>query len=380
MSKRTTFTTISPLPPGITRDAVLDFLHNHLEMIDLNPLIKERHLIPPPPNAPPEEHACAWYSLTDEISYLPGGLATGNVSYTCCFHDLPTGLQTHCYAPMGLEIRDKWTVAGSLPGEPIEPVELGIGAPLTGLYIREDVDMRCNVFTSSFVKKTLKKSHGLLVDRLKTKVHRAVVAAAHQRHGSQNSLSGSIRSGSSGNSAPQPPFPPTQHQTYPNTTYTNNNALGNQISLPYRPSYPNNNNNNNINPVTAPTPAPTPPASDGSQTSQNAYPEPLRVRRTTQTGSTMSHQHQHHQKPSWPDIKSQPSTANGYAQVNFLGGGGGGGHNAYDAKPLPPSPYAGGRAAGGGGGGDAGQQQQQRNGCQQNSGATLQGPFVAELE
>ncbi|KAK1720936.1 hypothetical protein BDP67DRAFT_391370 [Colletotrichum lupini] len=310
MSKRTTFTTISPLPPGITRDAVLDFLHNHLEMIDLNPLIKERHLIPPPPNAPPEEHACAWYSLTDEISYLPGGLATGNVSYTCCFHDLPTGLQTHCYAPMGLEIRDKWTVAGSLPGEPVEPVELGIGAPLTGLYIREDVDMRCNVFTSSFVKKTLKKSHGLLVDRLKTKVHRTVVAAAHQRHGSQNSPPGSVRSGSSGHSATL-----LQHQqTYPNPAYTNNNVLGNQISLPYRPSYPNNSI-----PVTAPTPAPTPPASDGSQTSQNAYPEPLRVRRTTnQTDSTFSR--------------------------------------------------------------DVGQQQHQRNGCQQNSGATLQGPFVAELE
>ncbi|KAK1729507.1 uncharacterized protein BDZ83DRAFT_568226 [Colletotrichum acutatum] len=329
MSKRTTFTTISPLPPGITRDAVLDFLHNHLEMIDLNPLIKERHLIPPPPNTPPEEHACAWYSLTDEISYLPGGLATGNVSYTCCFHDLPTGLQTHCYAPMGLEIRDKWTVAGSLPGEPVEPVELGIGAPLTGLYIREDVDMRCNVFTSSFVKKTLKKSHGLLVDRLKTKVHRTVVvAAAHQRHGSQNSLPGSVRSGSSGHSATQ-----LQHQQmYPNPAYTSSNALGNQISLPYRPSYPNNNNNNNNsnsnNPVTAPTPAPTPPASDGSQSSQNAYPEPLRVRRTTQTGAT-SQQYQHQQKPSWPDIKSQPSNTNGYAQ---------------------------------------------------NSGATLQGPFVAELE
>ncbi|KXH67347.1 hypothetical protein CSAL01_13432 [Colletotrichum salicis] len=357
MSKRTTFTTISPLPPGISRDAVLAFLHNHIEMIDLNPLIKERHLITAPANAPPEEHACAWYSLTDEISYLPGGLATGNVSYTCCFHDLPTGLQTHCYAPMGLEIRDKWTVAGSLPGEPVEPVELGIGAPLTGLYIREDVDMRCNVFTTSFVKKTLKKSHVLLVDRLKSKVHRIVIAAAHQRHGSQNSPSGSVRSGSSGNSASQ-----SQHQMYPNPAYTNN-ALGNQISLPYRPSY--------HNPASAPTPAPTPPASDGSANSLNAYPEPLRVRRTTQSATSTSHRHHHHQqKPSWPDIKSQPSNAvlaNGYAQANFMGG-----LNAYDAKPLPPSPYAGGRA-----GGDAGQQ---RNECQQNGGATLQGPFVAELE
>lgn len=102
MSKRTTFTTISPLPPGITRDVVVEFLHNHQEMIDLNPLVKERHCIKPPSHATPEEFHCTWYSLTDRISYLPGGLANGDVTYTCAFHDLPNGLQTHCYAPAGL--------------------------------------------------------------------------------------------------------------------------------------------------------------------------------------------------------------------------------------------------------------------------------------
>ncbi|KAL1879415.1 hypothetical protein VTK73DRAFT_6947 [Phialemonium thermophilum] len=172
MSKRTTFTTISPLPPGISRQVVLDFLHNHLEMIDLNPLVKERHAITPPRHAAPEEYSCTWYSLTDKISYLPGGLATGNVTYTCAFHDLPNGVQTHCYAPAGLDIREKWTLNGSLPGEPREPVELGIGAPATGLYIREDVDMRCNVIMTSFVKKTLKRSHATLVDRLKDKAQK----------------------------------------------------------------------------------------------------------------------------------------------------------------------------------------------------------------
>ncbi|KAK3353057.1 hypothetical protein B0T25DRAFT_453811, partial [Lasiosphaeria hispida] len=169
MSKRTVFTTISPLPPGIPRNVVVDFLHDHQEMIDLNPLVKERHPIKPPPHSEPEELHCVWYSLTDKISYLPGGLATGEVTYTCAFNDLPTGLQTHCYAPAGLTIRDKWTVNGSLLGEPREAVELGIGAPAAGLYIREDVDMRCNVFMAGFVKKTLKKSHGALVERLKEK-------------------------------------------------------------------------------------------------------------------------------------------------------------------------------------------------------------------
>lgn len=102
MSKRTTFTTISPLPLTISRQVVLDFLHNHEEMIDLNPLVKERHRIDPPSHATADEQFCIWYSLTDKISYLPGGLADGDVTYTCAFNNLLNGLQTHCYAPAGL--------------------------------------------------------------------------------------------------------------------------------------------------------------------------------------------------------------------------------------------------------------------------------------
>lgn len=100
MSKRTVFTIATPLPPGVTRQIVLDFLHDHQEMIDLNPLVRERHPILPPPHASPDERDCQWYSLTDKISYLPR--IAGDVTYTCAFHNLPTGLQTHCYAPAGL--------------------------------------------------------------------------------------------------------------------------------------------------------------------------------------------------------------------------------------------------------------------------------------
>lgn len=137
MSKRTTFTTISPLPPGITREVVVDFLHNHVEMIDLNPLVIERHPILPPSHAPEEEQRCVWWSMTDKISYLPGGVVSGDVTYTAAFNDLPNGIQTHVYAPMGTDIRERWSLNGNLPGEPPEPVELGIGAPAQGLYLRE---------------------------------------------------------------------------------------------------------------------------------------------------------------------------------------------------------------------------------------------------
>ena len=126
--------------------------------------------IPAPAHSTSEEQTCAWYEITDKIEYLPGvPYASGKTVYTCAFHDMPWGLQTHCYAPLGLEIRDKWSVGGSLPGEKAEPQELGIGAPSQGLYLREDVDFTCNVLMASFVKKTLKKSHGSLVEALAAK-------------------------------------------------------------------------------------------------------------------------------------------------------------------------------------------------------------------
>ncbi|KAK6210421.1 hypothetical protein LQW54_006167 [Pestalotiopsis sp. IQ-011] len=165
MSKRTTFTTISPLPADIGRQPVLDFLHSHEGMIDLNPLVIERHpLSEPPPHCPDEERECTWWSMTDKITYMPG--VKSDLTYTAAFQDLHDGIRTHCYAPMGTHIRERWSLGGTLPGEPKQPVELGIGAPSQGLYIREDVEVRCNFLMAGFVKKTILKSHGVLVERL----------------------------------------------------------------------------------------------------------------------------------------------------------------------------------------------------------------------
>jgi hypothetical protein len=169
MSKRTVFTTITPLPAGISREAVLETLHDHLEMIDLNPSHEARVPIKPPPEATPEEYHCKWYQITDKVSYLPAGMITGKVHFKACFHDLPTGLQTHVYAPMGLDIKEKWTLGGNLPHEPVQPVEIGLGAPVSGLYLREDVDIKCNFLMTRFVRNTLKESLATLVARMVVK-------------------------------------------------------------------------------------------------------------------------------------------------------------------------------------------------------------------
>lgn len=116
MSKRTTFTSITPLPKTTTRSAAVSWLHNHVQMIRLNPLVIRLQETTPPPNAAADEYNCAWYEITDEISYLPGGLYKGEVTYKACFNDLPNGIQTHTFAPAGLDLRGKWTVGGNEPG------------------------------------------------------------------------------------------------------------------------------------------------------------------------------------------------------------------------------------------------------------------------
>lgn len=168
MSKRTVYTNITPLPPQVTRQIAVDELHDHGIMIKLNPLVIGFERTTPHKDAPADEYHCIWYEITDKVSYLPG--IKGQVKYKACFFDRPVGLQTHCYAPTGLDIKAKWSIGGNMPGEPREARELGVETPRDGLYLREEVDMRCNIMMTSFVKKNLKNAHQVLVERLLKKV------------------------------------------------------------------------------------------------------------------------------------------------------------------------------------------------------------------
>ncbi|KAF1923787.1 uncharacterized protein M421DRAFT_104231 [Didymella exigua CBS 183.55] len=181
MPKTAVFTTITPLPAGITRKSVLDMYKDHLAMIDLNPLVVERYKCKPPTYAPTSEYYATWYTIKDKVSYLPGGLATGSVSYHAVFHDFPDSLETHVYAPLGLDIRGKWSIGGSLPGEPKEHSEPGLKVPRSGLYIREEVKMTCSKLLMGFVKRTFKDSHSQLVEKLVERAHILESNAANER-------------------------------------------------------------------------------------------------------------------------------------------------------------------------------------------------------
>lgn len=231
MGKKTVFTNITPLPPQVSREVAIAMLHNHDEMIELNPLVIEHHAIKTPRDAPADEFLdCAWHEMTDRIQYLPGGLVTGKVSYKGCFHDLPNGLQTHIYAPMGLDIREKWTVAGTLPGEPDEPQELGLNAPRRGLYLREDGEMKCNFLMTGFVRKNLNESHKVLVERILAKAER-VQAHLHRV---------SAATSRDGLSPRMPIFQPGSHMSNSSLvrqmTQTSSPEAGSQRTMPSRTS------------------------------------------------------------------------------------------------------------------------------------------------
>lgn len=177
--KRTVLTTTTTLPASISRETVIDTLHNHQEMIELNPLVVRYSRCQPVPSAPDEERTpdWIWYELTDRISFLPGKWFRRKVSYKGSFRDLPRGLRTHVYAPMGVDIQATWSVGGDKEGDGGADREEGqASADATkmndgpddgqGVYLREEVDLRCPFWSAGFVKKTMRRSHGVLVDRL----------------------------------------------------------------------------------------------------------------------------------------------------------------------------------------------------------------------
>ncbi len=172
LRKKDTFTVITPIPGFIPRQLAIDILHSHAEVITLNPLVLSHKAIPAPHNAETDEYYSTWYEITERIQFLPGigKIGASTIKFNGCFHDMPWGLQTHIYAPMNVDLRNKYCIAGNQPGvEPPEVPEIGLkslGAPSDGLYLREDIEIKCNVTVMSFVKSQLKKAGGEMVSRI----------------------------------------------------------------------------------------------------------------------------------------------------------------------------------------------------------------------
>lgn len=226
MRKKVTYTNITPIPSFIPRQLAIDILHSHGEIIELNPLVLGYEGIKAPRDAPADEFYSTWYEITERIQYVPGvgKLGSGKIKFKGCFHDMPWGLQTHIYAPANVDLRNKWQICGNQPGEPPETRELGIGAPPEGLYLREDIEIKCNVTMVGFVKKETKAASKILVDRLikKAELLDSGVLHAMMEDGKLKTVNPADRSQNPPNSPrPSPkhaynlPMSPLQSPTFP---------------------------------------------------------------------------------------------------------------------------------------------------------------------
>ncbi|KAI8630551.1 hypothetical protein F5Y19DRAFT_463929 [Xylariaceae sp. FL1651] len=172
LRKKEVYTIITPIPSFIPRQLALDILHSHGEVITLNPLVLSHKQIKAPRDAAADEYFSTWYEITERVQFVPGmgRLGSGKISFNACFHDLPWGLQTHVYAPLNIDMRNKYRIGGNQPGfEPPEPAELGLvelGVPKDGLYLREDIEIRCNIAMVGTVKAQMKAASKEMVNRI----------------------------------------------------------------------------------------------------------------------------------------------------------------------------------------------------------------------
>ena len=233
MKKKAVYTQVTPIPSYIPRQLAIDILHSHGEVITLNPLVLEYHAIKAPRDSPADEFYSTWYEIEQRVQFVPGvgKMGAGKIKFNGCFHDMPWGLQTHIYAPMNVDMRNKWRIAGNQPGEPREPVEMGIGAPPDGLYLREDVEIKCNITMVTFVKKEMQAASKILVDRLikKAELLDAGVLQAMMEDGKLKTFNPADRS----NTMQQPPISP-RPQSQSQSSYASYDTK----PLPYTPTQP----------------------------------------------------------------------------------------------------------------------------------------------
>lgn len=172
LRKKEVYTIITPIPGFIPRQLAIDILHSHGEVITLNPLVLNHKQIKAPRDAAADEYFSTWYEITERVQFVPGmgRFGSGKINFNACFHDLPWGLQTHVYAPLNIDLRNKYRIAGNQPGvEAPEPPEIGLaelGVPTDGLYLREDIEIRCNIAMVATVKAQMKAASKEMVGRI----------------------------------------------------------------------------------------------------------------------------------------------------------------------------------------------------------------------
>ena len=320
LRKKEVYTVVTPIPGFIPRQLALDILHSHSEVITLNPLVLSHKAIPAPRDAAADEFYSTWYEITERVQVVPGAgkFGSSKITFNGCFHDMPWGLQTHTYAPFNIDLRIKYRIAGNQPGiEPPEIREMGLeslGAPQDGLYLREDIEIRCNITMVSFVKAQLKAASKEMVQRIIRKAElldAGVLQAMMSQDGRLKTINPNDRSDASAAAMAGRPLSPSRPPSsfggsprpmgaYPTSPTLSNTPGRSNTSASWRDyrnsyqGYPNQQQQQQqqqmYNPMT--TPPPIPPKE------QQSSPQPMELPGDFQYHQPPPQQQQQQQHPS----------------------------------------------------------------------------------
>lgn len=155
LRKKEIYTTTTPIPLSVPRQLAIDILHSHSEIITLSPLVLEHHPVAAPRSAPADEFYSTWYEITERVQYVPGmgKMGSSKISFKGCFHDESWGLTTHVYAPLGIDLRNRYRIEDSP------------GAKEKGLVLCVDTELECNITLMSVVKGQQKAASKALIER-----------------------------------------------------------------------------------------------------------------------------------------------------------------------------------------------------------------------
>lgn len=197
---------------------------------------------------------------------------------------------------MGVDLRNKYRIGGNQPGEPREPRELGVNTPAEGLYLREDVEIVCNMALAGFVKKETMEATGKMIERLARKAELLDEGRLHamfengklrtakpsgfadeERHGGSNS--GSSPPASPGSSISNMNFGPRLDQKgygrYHDVARTSSQSRSNSVQGMYSPAYQQQGYNGPDSNNARPTNMPMIMELQGSEPTLNLFQSPL---------------------------------------------------------------------------------------------------------
>ncbi|KAL4998473.1 hypothetical protein BDV10DRAFT_167115 [Aspergillus recurvatus] len=171
LRKKEAYTTTTPIPPSVPRQLATDILHSHSEIITISPLVLSHHPVKAPQDAPADEYYLTWYEITERVQYVPGmgKMGSRKISFKGCFRDEAWGLATHVYAPLGIDLRNRYRIVDGT-----DEAVLGSGARVDrsppgeagkGLYLCVDTELECNITLMPLVKGQQKAASNALIDR-----------------------------------------------------------------------------------------------------------------------------------------------------------------------------------------------------------------------